>query len=40
VWIQGRRRLAERQLVDVDLAGLMARVDEWRQRIAAIPRSH
>jgi 5-methylthioadenosine/S-adenosylhomocysteine deaminase len=40
VWIQGRRRLAERKLVDVDLAGLMARVDEWRQRIAAIPRPH
>jgi 5-methylthioadenosine/S-adenosylhomocysteine deaminase len=40
VWIGGRARLRDRQLVDVDLAALMARVAEWRTRIAAIPRRH
>jgi 5-methylthioadenosine/S-adenosylhomocysteine deaminase len=35
VWIEGRRRLADRQVIDVDLPALMARVGEWRARIAA-----
>jgi 5-methylthioadenosine/S-adenosylhomocysteine deaminase len=35
VWIEGRRRLAGRELVDVDLPVLMARVAEWRARIGA-----
>ena len=40
VWINGRARLRDRQLVDVDLEALMARVAEWRTRIAGIPRRH
>ena len=40
VWIGGRARLRDRQLLDVDLEALMARVAEWRTRIAAIPRRH
>jgi 5-methylthioadenosine/S-adenosylhomocysteine deaminase len=36
VWIAGRRRLAGRELVDFDLAGLQARTRAWRERIAAI----
>ena len=40
VWINGRARLRDRQLVDVDLEALMANVAQWRARIAAIPRRH
>jgi len=36
VWIAGRRKLADRQLVDMDVADLTARAHAWRERIAAI----
>jgi 5-methylthioadenosine/S-adenosylhomocysteine deaminase len=36
VWIAGRRKLAERQLVDMDTADILARTNAWRERIAAI----
>ena len=36
VWIAGRRKLAERQLVDMDTADILARTHAWRERIAAI----
>jgi 5-methylthioadenosine/S-adenosylhomocysteine deaminase len=42
VWIAGRRRLADRQLVDMELDALAATARRWQQRIAAIasrPRS-
>lgn len=36
VWIAGRRKLADRQLVDMDVAGILARTHAWRERIAAL----
>ena len=36
VWIAGVRKLAEGQLVDTDVAGLLARTRQWQQRIAAV----
>jgi len=36
VWIAGRRKLAERILVDMDVDGIRARTHAWRDRIAAI----
>ncbi len=35
-WIAGRRKLADRELADMDVAGLLARAGEWRERIAAV----
>ncbi|RDS85581.1 TRZ/ATZ family hydrolase [Dyella psychrodurans] len=36
VWIAGKRKLAARELVDMDTAGILARTHAWRERIAAI----
>jgi len=36
VWIAGQRKLADGELLDVDVPSLLARVGEWRQRIAAV----
>ena len=36
VWIAGVRKLADRILVDTDVAGLLARARQWQQRIAAV----
>ena len=36
VWIAGQRRLDQRQLVDVDVAGLLARARQWQLTIAAV----
>ncbi len=36
VWIGGRRRLSNGELVDVDLDALLAKAARWRERIAAI----
>ncbi|MFA7487365.1 MAG: amidohydrolase family protein, partial [Lysobacteraceae bacterium] len=36
VWIGGQARLRERELVDMDIPALTARVREWRQRIATL----
>ena len=36
VWIAGRRKLADRILVDMDVDGIRARTHAWRDRIAAI----
>lgn len=38
VWIGGRVRLRERELVDIDVAALVAKARGWRERIAALPR--
>jgi 5-methylthioadenosine/S-adenosylhomocysteine deaminase len=35
VWIAGRRKLASRELVDMDVAALLAKAHAWRERIAA-----
>jgi 5-methylthioadenosine/S-adenosylhomocysteine deaminase len=35
VWIAGRRKLAGRVLVDMDVDGMLARTRAWRERIAA-----
>ncbi|CAN5140389.1 TRZ/ATZ family hydrolase [soil metagenome] len=35
-WIAGRRKLADGELADMDVAGLLARAGEWRERIAAV----
>ncbi|MEO7073510.1 MAG: TRZ/ATZ family hydrolase [Rhodanobacter sp.] len=35
VWIAGQRRLAERELVDVDVSAILAKARAWRARIAA-----
>jgi 5-methylthioadenosine/S-adenosylhomocysteine deaminase len=35
-WIAGRRKLRDRELVDMDVAALRASADAWRDRIAAI----
>jgi 5-methylthioadenosine/S-adenosylhomocysteine deaminase len=36
VWIAGQRKLAERELVDMDTAAILSRTHAWRERIAAI----
>jgi 5-methylthioadenosine/S-adenosylhomocysteine deaminase len=36
VWIAGRRRLRERELVDMDTQAIVANVRQWRERIATI----
>ena len=36
VWIAGRRKLRDRQLVDMDEAGIVANARQWRERINAI----
>ena len=36
VWIAGRRRLRERQLVDMDTQAIVANARQWRERIATI----
>ena len=36
VWIAGVRKLAEGQLVDTDVAGLLDRTRQWQTRIAAL----
>ncbi len=36
VWIAGQRKLADCELVDFDIASLLARAGQWRARIAAI----
>lgn len=36
VWIAGRPKLLQRELVDMDMAGLIANAKQWRTRIAAI----
>ena len=38
VWIAGRRKLAARELVDIDTAALVASAGQWRERIAGINR--
>ncbi|MFC5580889.1 TRZ/ATZ family hydrolase [Rhodanobacter terrae] len=35
VWIAGRRKLAERQLIGVDTAAILDKTRAWRERIAA-----
>jgi 5-methylthioadenosine/S-adenosylhomocysteine deaminase len=35
VWIAGRRKLAARELVDMDVAAILAKARAWRERIAA-----
>lgn len=39
VWIDGEARLRERGLVGMDVAGVLARAREWRERIARLPRA-
>jgi 5-methylthioadenosine/S-adenosylhomocysteine deaminase len=36
VWIAGRARLRRRELVDMDVAGIVANARQWRSRIGAI----
>jgi 5-methylthioadenosine/S-adenosylhomocysteine deaminase len=36
VWIAGRRRLREKQLVDMDTAAIVANARQWRDRILAV----
>ncbi len=36
VWIAGRRKLDQRELVDIDTAALIANARQWRARIATI----
>jgi 5-methylthioadenosine/S-adenosylhomocysteine deaminase len=36
VWIAGKRKLASRELVDMDVPAMLARTHAWRERIAAI----
>ncbi len=36
VWIAGKPKLSQRELVDMDMAGLIANAKQWRTRIAAI----
>jgi 5-methylthioadenosine/S-adenosylhomocysteine deaminase len=35
VWIAGRRKLAARELVDLDQAAILAKARAWRERIAS-----
>ena len=37
VWVAGQRKLADGRLLDIDVPDLLARVRQWRQRIAAVP---
>lgn len=36
VWVAGRRKLRDRELVDMDTAALIANARQWRERIGAI----
>ncbi len=36
VWIAGRPKLRQRELIDIDVAALIANARQWRNRIAAI----
>jgi len=36
VWIAGQRKLRQRELVDVDVEGILAKTRAWRERIAAV----
>lgn len=36
VWIAGKQKLRQRQLVDMDEAGIVANARQWRERIAGI----
>jgi 5-methylthioadenosine/S-adenosylhomocysteine deaminase len=36
VWIDGRAKLVQRELVDMDITGLLANARQWRERIAGI----
>jgi 5-methylthioadenosine/S-adenosylhomocysteine deaminase len=36
VWIAGRRKLAGRELIDIDTAAMLGRTRAWRERIAAV----
>ncbi len=36
VWIAGRRKLAERRLVDMDEAAIVANARQWRDRIRGL----
>ncbi|WP_233841397.1 TRZ/ATZ family hydrolase [Dyella sp. 2HG41-7] len=36
VWVAGKRKLADRELVDMDMTGILARTHAWRERIAAL----
>ena len=36
VWIDGARKLADGELVDLDLAGVLEKARRWRERIAAL----
>ncbi|HLM54085.1 MAG TPA: TRZ/ATZ family hydrolase [Pseudoxanthomonas sp.] len=36
VWSDGRARLVQRELVDIDVAGLVANARQWRERIAGV----
>ncbi|MGH8027139.1 MAG: TRZ/ATZ family hydrolase, partial [Pseudoxanthomonas sp.] len=38
VWIAGKPRLARRELVDMDMAGILANAKQWQARIAKIVR--
>jgi 5-methylthioadenosine/S-adenosylhomocysteine deaminase len=36
VWIAGQPKLAQRELVGIDMAGVIANARQWRERIAGI----
>ena len=36
VWIAGVHKLRERELVDMDVAAIVANARQWRERIAAV----
>jgi 5-methylthioadenosine/S-adenosylhomocysteine deaminase len=38
VWIAGKPKLVRRELVDMDMAGILANAKQWQARIAAILR--
>jgi 5-methylthioadenosine/S-adenosylhomocysteine deaminase len=38
VWLAGRRRVADGQLLDIDVAALRRKAAEWQQRIAVVSR--
>lgn len=38
VWIAGKPKLARRELVDMDMAGILANARQWQARIAAVLR--
>jgi 5-methylthioadenosine/S-adenosylhomocysteine deaminase len=35
VWVAGRRKLAARELVDMDVPGILARTRQWRERLSS-----